>query len=60
MFNFMTPVKQMNKGLLFHFCKNDIDHKVISKLSNSEQSYKGEEQTHNYIDRQHQSTTGKL
>jgi hypothetical protein len=22
--------------------------------------YKGEEQTHNYIDRQHQSTTGKL
>ena len=34
--------------------------KVITKLPNSEQSYKGEVQTHNYINRQNQSTTGKL
>ena len=31
--------------------------KVITKLPNSEQSYKGKVQTHNYINRQNQSTT---
>ena len=36
------------------------DIKVITKLPNSEQSYKGKVQTHNYINRQNQSTTGKL
>ena len=34
--------------------------KVITKLPNSEQSYKGKVQTHNYLNRQNQSTTGKL
>jgi hypothetical protein len=34
--------------------------KVITKLLNSEQSYKGKVKTHNYINRQNQSTTGKL
>ena len=34
--------------------------KVITKLPNSDQSYKGEVKTHNYINRQNQSTTGKL
>ena len=34
--------------------------KVITKLPNSEQSYKGKVQTNNYINRQNQSTTGKL
>jgi hypothetical protein len=34
--------------------------KVITKLPNSEQSYKGKVQTHNYINRQNHSTTGKL
>ena len=34
--------------------------KVITKLPNSEQYYKGKVQTHNYINRQNQSTTGKL
>jgi hypothetical protein len=34
--------------------------KVITKLPNSEQSYEGKVQTHNYINRQNQSTTGKL
>ena len=34
--------------------------RVITKLSNSEQSYKGKVKTHKYINRQNQSTTGKL
>jgi hypothetical protein len=34
--------------------------RVITKLPNSEQSYKRKVKTHNYIDRQNQSTTGKL
>ena len=34
--------------------------KVITKPPNSEQSYKGKAKTHNYINRQNQSTTGKL
>ena len=33
--------------------------KVITKLPNSEQYYKGKVKTHKYIDRQNQSTTGK-
>jgi hypothetical protein len=33
---------------------------VITKLSNSEQSYKGKVKTLKYINRQNQSTTGKL
>jgi hypothetical protein len=42
--------------------KLDISYiiKVITKLPNSEQSYKGKVQTHNYINRQNQSTIGKL
>jgi hypothetical protein len=31
--------------------------KVITKLPNSEQSYKGKVKTHNYINRQNQSIT---
>ena len=34
--------------------------RVITKLPNSEQSYKGKVKTHNYINRQNQSTTRKL
>ena len=34
--------------------------RVITKLPNSEQSLKGKVKTHNYINRQNQSTTGKL
>ena len=34
--------------------------RVTTKLPNYEQSYKGKVQTHNYINRQNQSTTGKL
>ena len=41
-------------------CWNIYEIKVITKLPNSEQSYKGKVKTHNYINRQNQSTTGKL
>ena len=34
--------------------------RVITKLPNSEQSNKGKVKTHKYINRQNQSTTGKL
>ena len=34
--------------------------RVITKLPNSEQSYKGKVKTHKYTNRQNQSTTGKL
>ena len=34
--------------------------RVITKLPNSEQSYKGKVKAHKYIKRQNQSTTGKL
>ena len=34
--------------------------RVITKLLNSEQSYKGKVKTHKYINRQNQSTTEKL
>ena len=41
--------------------RKDTDvNKVITKLPSSEQSYKGKVKTHTYIDRQNQSTTGKL
>ena len=43
----------------FHdYVKYEI--RVITKLPNSEQSYKGKVKTHNYINRQNQLTTGKL
>jgi hypothetical protein len=34
--------------------------RVITKLPNSEQFYNGKVKTHKYINRQNQSTTGKL
>jgi hypothetical protein len=37
-----------------------IVNKSNNKLPNSEQSYKGKVKTHRYINRQNQSTTGKL
>ena len=43
-----------------NYLKDIYSIKVITKLPNSEQSYKGKVQTHNYINRQNQSTTGKL
>jgi hypothetical protein len=37
-----------------------LEIRVITKLPNSEQSNKGKVKTHKYINRQNQSTTGKL
>ena len=37
-----------------------VQMRVITKLPNSEQSYKGKVKTHKYINRQNQSTTGTL
>ena len=37
-----------------------IQNKGNNKITELEQSYKGKVQTHNYINRQNQSTTGKL
>ena len=37
-----------------------LQKRVITKLPNSEQSFKGKVKTHNYINRQNKSTTGKL
>ena len=45
------------------FCKETCVQcfiRVITKLPNPEQSYKGKVKTHKYINRQNQSTTGKL
>ena len=46
-------------GLYKRYRKNgqSTEIKVITTFPNSEQSYKGKVQTHNYINRQNQSTT---
>jgi hypothetical protein len=43
--------------ILMLFFLNLIKIRVITKLPNFEQSYKGKVKTHNYINRQNQSTT---
>ena len=40
--------------------KKSLNIRVITKLPNSEPSYKGKVKTHKYINRQNQSITGKL
>ena len=55
---------------MFHICNPEnyqfyevflpLEIRVITKLPNSEQFYKGKVKTHKYINRQNQSTTGKL
>ena len=55
--------KELNWSIV-HGVKSPVNYfnmiRVITKLPNSEQSYKGKVKTHNYINRQNQSTTGKL
>jgi hypothetical protein len=62
--NTMTTRKRTNsvnnKSKTTHNQYTKLNIKVITKLPNSEQSYKGKVKTHNYINRQNQSTTGKL
>ena len=53
-------VRNPNVPFIFHSDFDNFDQlliKVITKLPNSEQSYKGKVKTHNYINRQNQSTT---
>ena len=47
-----------NNAKAKYFIAREI--RLITKLPNSEQSYKGKVKTHMYINRQNQSTTGKL
>jgi hypothetical protein len=49
-----------NRFNMFSFITRIRYIRVITKLPNSEQSYKGKVKTHNYINSQNQSTTGKL
>ena len=49
---------RLNSNQMSYAKKRQI--RVITKLPNYEQSYKGKVKTHNYINRQNQSTTGKL
>ena len=51
-------IDQISIQVYFHGIKCII--RVITKLPNSEQSYKAKVKTHKYINRQNQSTTGKL
>ena len=64
---YWTFVKRIMKGtgnnytipLLYNGSTGELVYeiRVITKLPNSEQSYKGKVKTHNYINRQNQSTT---
>jgi hypothetical protein len=58
----VVPVPNVDQNLpgVALFSTTPFEIRVITKLSNSEQSYKGKVKTHNYINRQNQSTTGKL
>ena len=58
----MKKISINRRKEMFFCCQEDmcLYIKVITKLPNSEQSYKGKVKTHNYINRQNQSTTGKL
>jgi hypothetical protein len=55
-----SPVSSTNKTDRHDITEILLKIRVITKLPNSEQSYKGKVKTHNYINRQNQSTTGKL
>ena len=64
MSNTYTHVKSLNTLMTTTYTDGNPSHaleiRVITKLPNSEQSYKGKVKTHKYINRQNQSTTGKL
>jgi hypothetical protein len=45
-------------GFAYSYVKQIFTIRVLTKLPNSEQSYKGKVKTHKYINRQNQSTTG--
>ena len=51
---------QLYHGVILTWTQQAYIIRVITKLPNSEQSYKGKVKTHKYINRQNQSTTEKL
>jgi hypothetical protein len=53
----LSAIFQLYRGGQFSLVE---EIRVITKSPNSEQSYKGKVKTHNYINRQNQSTTAKL
>ena len=58
----MADINTYLQIFVISYCKLFPCHliRVITKLPNSEQSYKGKVKTHKYINGQNQSTTGKL
>jgi hypothetical protein len=57
----VTHMCGLGHNLCHHVCHRwGVWIRLITKLPNSEQSYKGKVKTHKYINRQNQSTTGKL
>jgi hypothetical protein len=56
----VVPYWQMDQWKLESSNQFSFTIRVITKLPNSEQSYKGKVKTHKFINRQNQSTTGKL
>jgi hypothetical protein len=58
----LLRIKQNVKCILYIYEIIKWKHQIrlITKLPNSEQSYKGKVKTHKYINRKKQSTTGKL
>jgi hypothetical protein len=54
----LNPIKQPNQIPIVFIIIHII--RVITKLPNAEQSYKGKVKTHKNINRQNQLTTGKL
>jgi hypothetical protein len=62
----MGTIQCLNRGrcgrdrMVVEFTTSYAISALITKLPNSEQSYKGKVKTHKYINRQNQSTTGKL
>ena len=57
---FHLQLKSEQKEIIQNVLERKDSIRVITKLPNSVQSYKGKVKTHKYINRQNQSTTGKL
>jgi hypothetical protein len=60
LFQLASTINKIQQCVLALYKAESIIIRVITKLPNSEQSYKGKVKTHKYINRKNQSTTGKL